>query len=76
MVDEESALARITSEMSIADVVSRFPQTIPVFSRHGVVCAGCSAADQDTVAQAARAHGVDGVVLLDELNACLRRPFR
>ena len=63
----------ITVEMVVAEIVSRFPETIPVFSQHGVACVGCCAAGEDTVAQAAQTHGLDRTLLLEELNGCLRR---
>ena len=63
----------IDAEMVVAAIVSRFPETIAVFSRHGVACVGCCAAGEDTVAQAAQTHGLDCTQLLEELNGCLRR---
>lgn len=63
----------ITAEMFVAAIVSRFPETIAVFCRHGVACVGCCAAGEDTVAQAAQTHGLDCALLLAELNGCLRR---
>jgi hybrid cluster-associated redox disulfide protein len=74
MSAEATAPPPITLEMSVAEVVSRFPETIAVFGRHGVACVGCSVAEEDTIGDAALAHGVDSVALLDDLNACLGFP--
>ncbi|MBI2562223.1 MAG: DUF1858 domain-containing protein [candidate division NC10 bacterium] len=42
-----------------------------VFSRFGVGCLGCSAAQYDNVEQGAAIHGLDTEQLLQELNACI-----
>jgi hybrid cluster-associated redox disulfide protein len=59
---------RITAEMTIDGVVRRYPETAGVFSRYGVGCLGCCAAEHDDIAYGARVHGVDLEQLLQELN--------
>ncbi len=59
---------RITKEMTIEEVVMRYPQTIPVFTRYGIGCMGCSASQYDDVATGARVHGLDADQLVRELN--------
>ena len=63
---------RITKDMTIQTVVETYPETIPVFSRHGIACLDCSAAEYDSVEQGALVHDVDTDQLVRELNACLR----
>jgi hybrid cluster-associated redox disulfide protein len=62
---------QITKDMTIEDVVQRFPETIQVFSRYGVGCLGCSAAQYDSIGQGAAIHGLDAAQLVQELNACI-----
>jgi hybrid cluster-associated redox disulfide protein len=62
---------QITKDMTIEEVVQRFPETIQVFSRYGVGCLGCSAAHYDNIEQGAVIHGLDADRLVDDLNACL-----
>lgn len=62
---------QITKDMKIEEVVQQFPETIQVFSRFGVGCLGCSAAQYDNVEQGAAIHGLDTDQLLQELNACI-----
>lgn len=62
---------QITKDMTIEEVVQRFPETIRVFSQYGVGCLGCCAAQYDNVEQGAVIHGVDADQLVTELNACL-----
>jgi len=62
---------QITKDMTIEEVIQRFPETIRVFSQYGVGCLGCSAAQYDNVEQGAVIHGVDADRLVEDLNACL-----
>ncbi len=59
---------RITAQMKIDNVVRQYPETVGVFSRYGVGCLGCSAAEYDDIAYGARAHGLNLEQLLRELN--------
>jgi len=59
---------RITAEMKIDTVVRQYPETVGVFSRYGVACLGCCAAEVDDIAFGARVHGVNLDQLLRELN--------
>jgi hybrid cluster-associated redox disulfide protein len=61
----------ITKDMTIEQVVQQFPETIQVFSRYGVGCLGCSAAQYDNIEQGAAIHGLDTEQLLRELNASI-----
>ena len=40
----------ITKEMSITEIVQKYPKTIEVFMRHGMGCLGCAAARFENVA--------------------------
>ncbi|MCD6520199.1 MAG: DUF1858 domain-containing protein [Anaerolineae bacterium] len=62
-------MTTITKEMSIADIVRQYPQTVRVFLSHGLVCIGCAAARFENLEMGAVAHGVDVDGLLKELNA-------
>lgn len=58
----------ITKEMTIEEVVQRYPETIQVFARYGVGCLGCSAAQYDNIEVGAQVHGVNVDQLVEELN--------
>jgi hybrid cluster-associated redox disulfide protein len=65
----------ITKDMTIEEVVQRFPETVQVFSQFGVGCLGCSGAHYDNIEQGAAFHGLDADELVKELNVCVaRRP--
>ncbi len=59
----------ITKEMSIGEIVQKYPQTVRVFLKHGLMCIGCAAARFENLEQGAMAHGIDIVPLLEDLNA-------
>jgi hybrid cluster-associated redox disulfide protein len=58
----------ITADMSIGEVVAKYPSTIPVFFRHGLGCVGCVVARFENIRQGAEVHGIDVGVLMKDLN--------
>jgi hybrid cluster-associated redox disulfide protein len=59
---------QITKDMSISEVVQKYPVTIEVFRNFGMGCFGCAAARYENIEQGAMAHGVDVEVLVADLN--------
>lgn len=59
----------ITKDMRIVDVLQLKPQTAQVFGSYGMGCIHCLLAHQETVEEAAAAHGVDLDEMLAQLNA-------
>lgn len=58
----------ITKEMSIVEVVQKYPQTVQVFRNFGMGCLGCAAARFENIEQGAAAHGIDIAALIADLN--------
>lgn len=58
----------ITKEMSIMEVVQKYPQTVDIFRNFGMGCLGCAAAHYENIDQGASAHGIDVPALIDALN--------
>lgn len=58
----------ITRDMSIMEVVTNYPDTIPVFMQSGMGCIGCAAAHFENIEQGALAHGIDVDALMEALN--------
>jgi hybrid cluster-associated redox disulfide protein len=54
--------------MTIGDVVNKYPNTIPVFFKHGLGCVGCAVARFENIRQGAMAHGIDVDLLMKDLN--------
>lgn len=58
----------ITKDMSIVEVVGKYPQTGEVFLNHGMGCLGCAAARFENIEQGAKAHGINVDTLIKDLN--------
>jgi len=63
----------IRGDMAIAEVVGHYPETMPVFFKHGMTCFGCPMALQETVEQGAEVHGIDPTEMIKELNESLSK---
>jgi hybrid cluster-associated redox disulfide protein len=63
----------IDKEMKIEDVLRKFPQTIPVFERFGIDCAGCQLSEFENLEHGAKVHGINLEKLLKGLNDALKQ---
>ncbi|MGQ9492940.1 MAG: DUF1858 domain-containing protein [Anaerolineae bacterium] len=66
----------ITKDMSIGEVVQRYPETITVFLLHGLGCLGCAVAHFENIEQGARAHGIDIDALIKDFNDAVSQPAK
>lgn len=64
---------KITKEMSITEIVQKYPQTAKVLVNHGMGCLGCAAAHFENIGQGAAAHGIDVDKLIEDLNAVVEK---
>lgn len=58
----------ITSDMTVAEVISRFPSTIELFRRYGLECPECRLSELENLLRATTIHHVDTERFLAELN--------
>ena len=58
----------ITKDMSIMEVVQKYPDTVEVFMNSGMGCLGCAVAHFENIEQGATAHGIDVDELIKGLN--------
>lgn len=58
----------IAKDMSILEVVQKYPDTVDVFVNAGMGCLGCAAAHFENIEQGAMAHGIDVDQLVKDLN--------
>jgi len=61
----------ISSDLVVAEVLERWPETIPVFLRHHMGCVGCALAPFDTVLDAATIYQLGVEVFVHELRAAV-----
>ena len=57
----------ITSTMIVADVLKRWPQTVPVFQKYRMGCVGCAMAPFETLAEAAAIYQLSLPHFLEDL---------
>ncbi|ABQ26680.1 DUF1858 domain-containing protein [Geotalea uraniireducens] len=58
----------ISKEMTIGEIIRRYPQTLPVFEKYGLDCHDCQIADFEAVEHGASVHKVDIGRLMEDLN--------
>lgn len=58
----------ITKEMTIAEVVTKYPETAATFLEWGLHCYGCAVAKFESIEQGAVAHGIPTDDLIKALN--------
>ncbi|MEG0874153.1 MAG: DUF1858 domain-containing protein [Clostridiales bacterium] len=63
----------ITKDMSIGEIVEKWPTTVDVFKQHGMGCLGCAIAHFESVGEGAMAHGIDIDALLCDLSMAATR---
>jgi hybrid cluster-associated redox disulfide protein len=61
----------IDPDMPVDEIMRRWPSTIAVMIRHGMLCIGCPIGGFHTVSDACREHGVAEAVFLAELAAAI-----
>lgn len=54
-------------QLTVAEVLDRWPATAAVFVRRCMACVGCAMAPFDTIGEAAAVYGIKVEGLLDEL---------
>ena len=60
----------VTKEISIGEIVAKYPETASTFMEWGLHCYGCAVARYETLEQNAAAHGIavdDFVVALNKV---------
>ena len=59
-------------DLSVKEIMDRWPGTVPLFIRHGLKCVGCPIGPFHTLDDAAREHGHDAAALLLEITGVMR----
>ena len=58
---------KITKDMTLKEIIEKYPKCAQVFMNHGLFCFSCPAASSETLEQGATSHGIDVEKLLKEL---------
>ena len=64
MTEQTKAVEEITADMTVNEIITKYPATVRVFSRHGIdsCCGGAL-----PLSEVARKHRLDFIALLAEL---------
>lgn len=62
---------KVTKEMSIIDIVQKYPQSLEVFAKYGLGCIGCAAARFENLEAGAKVHGFDPDEMVAEINSLI-----
>jgi hybrid cluster-associated redox disulfide protein len=66
-------MAAVTKDMSIGEVVMKWPESAGTFLEFGLHCYGCAAARYETIEQGAQAHGIDPEKLIEAINKAIEK---
>ncbi len=50
---------KITKDMTLGEIVSKFPESAGIMTKYGLHCVGCHVAAWETLEDGAKAHGLD-----------------
>ena len=67
MIDE-----KITADMNIKEVIEKYPETVPVFSKYSMGCVGCIAASFEKLKDIVAVHGTDVDSFVKDLNDAIK----
>jgi len=62
---------KITKEMTFFEIMRTYPESVKVLQKYNLGCIGCMGAQNESLEQGARAHGLDVESLLKDLNAAI-----
>jgi hybrid cluster-associated redox disulfide protein len=61
-------LMTISKENTIEEVVTKYPESVMVFMKHGLHCVGCHVSAFESIEEGAMAHGINVDALVADLN--------
>ncbi len=61
-------MAKVSKDMTIAQVLQIDRETAPIFMQFDMHCLGCPVSSGETIEQAALVHGINADDLIDALN--------
>lgn len=64
---------RLVADLTVAEVMDRWPQTVPYFFRYRMACVGCPIAHFETLAEVAAIYGLNLSRFLNELEQIIEQ---
>lgn len=65
----------VTKDMTIGDVVQKYPEAVPIMTSYGLHCIGCRVATWESVEEGCKVHGIEDAKIekmIGEINAALK----
>jgi hybrid cluster-associated redox disulfide protein len=59
-------------DLSMDEIMRRWPATIPIIMKHGMLCVGCPIGPFHTISEACGAHGLDEATVTTKLLGVIR----
>lgn len=59
---------KITKEMTIGEVIRKYPDSAQTLMGMGMGCVGCPSSQAETLEEASQVHGIDVQTMLEKLN--------
>ncbi|MFH1505374.1 MAG: DUF1858 domain-containing protein [archaeon] len=66
----------VNKDMTIGEVVQKYPASAVIMMGHGMHCIGCHVAAWETIEQGCKGHGMDDeqiAKMIDEINAVIEK---
>ena len=64
---------KVTPDMTIGELLRLDENIVPILMRAGMHCIGCPSAQGESLAEAAMVHGIDGNMLVAQINDFLEK---
>ena len=64
-------MARVNKDTTIGEVIQIDAGVIPILMGAGMHCVGCPSSAGETLEEAAMVHGIDGAMLVEEIQSYL-----
>jgi hybrid cluster-associated redox disulfide protein len=64
---------KITEDMTIREVIEKYPETAMVFAKYNIGCIGCIAASFERIKDIAGVHGTDVKSFVKDLNEAVEK---
>ena len=68
MTETTQQQAYITEDMTVGDVIEKYPEAAEVLFESGMHCFGCAMASFETLEQGCLAHGLDPDEIVNKIN--------
>ena len=62
----------INKDMTIMEIIQKYPEAIPVLQDYNLGCLGCIAASGETIEQGLNAHGINVAEAVAKMNHALK----